>query len=232
MSHMKQSVWTPKALLEVGRECILDLLFPPRCPFCRCLVEGSGLACDDCTRNLPKTHGNDVMQRGRFGLCLSPLWYRGEVRDSIHRFKFQGYRGYAKAYGKLLSVCIGESLPMEFDLVTWAPVSPRRRRERGYDQGERLANALGQCLGVPVAATLEKIRHTPAQSGLESSEEVRQANVAQAYRLKRPDLVRGKQLLLVDDVVTSGATLSECVGVLQAGGAAGVVCTALARAKR
>jgi len=114
--------------------------------------------------------------------------------------------------------------------VTWAPLSRKRLRERGYDQAEILARGVGDQLSIPAVSLLEKVRHTQAQSDLKE-ESRRRANALNAYRLKPGAVVAGKSVLLVDDVVTSGATLSKCARVLLQAGAESVHCLTLAQAK-
>lgn len=164
-----------------------------------------------------------------FDRCVSPLWYQDAVRDSHHRYKFSGARSYAAPYATLMAQCVTDRLEGEFDMLTWVPLSRKRRRERDYDQSELLARELGRKLGLPVERLLDKVRHTPAQSGLKG-DSARRANVLDAYRLRPGVQVAGRRILLVDDVVTTGSTLSECARVLRTAGADRVTCITLARA--
>ena len=211
----------------------LDLLFPPKCPFCRHLLEDPrALLCPDCQRELPWLTGTEGERKVDFtGGCLSPLAYRGRVPEAVQRFKFSGARSYAKPFGLLMAQCAQDRLKETPDLLTWAPLSRKRLRERGYDQAELLARTAGRALGLPAAALLRKCRHTQPQSGLEE-ESARRANALGAYELLPGGKLEGKRVLLVDDVVTSGATLSECGRVLLQGGAAAVYCLTLAQARR
>ena len=211
---------------------LLDLLFPPKCVFCgKLLATGERDFCPRCQRELPWLEGAAAEQKGEFfSLCASPLRYRDRVRDSVRRYKFHGRRGYAGAYGRLLAQCVHDHLAGKYDLISWVPLSPRRRRQRGYDQAFLLARAAARALGENPVETLRKGRHTQAQSGLEGEAE-RRANVLGAYSAADPALVAGKRVLLIDDVVTTGATFSECARVLRTAGAKDVVCAALARAR-
>lgn len=210
---------------------LLDLLFPPRCAFCGKLMkpeEKDGL-CAVCQEKLPWILGAAAEQKLEFiSLCVSPLWYQGEVRESVRRYKFYGRSGYVDTYGLLVAQCVQDHLAGRFDLITWAPLSRERRKERGYDQAMLLAQAAAQRLGCTASATLQKVRNTGAQSGLHD-DSARRANVLGAYELTAP--VEGRRVLLIDDVVTTGSTLSECARVLRTGGAADVVCATLARAR-
>ncbi len=214
-------------------ERFLDLLFPPKCVFCRSLLsDGERDLCPRCRRELPWLFGPAAERKPEFiTLTVSPLRYEGAVRDSFHRYKFYGQTAYAGAYGRLIADCIRAHLDEPCDLVTWAPLSRRRKRERGYDQAQLLARTVARELELPLCPTLEKIRDTTPQSGLEESS-ARRANALGAYRCIAPDTVRGKQVLLIDDIITSGATASECARMLRTAGAKAVFCATLASAHR
>lgn len=209
---------------------VLDLFYPPRCVFCgRLLKEGEEDACKECRSVLPVTEGLESEKRnGQFDRCVAPFFYTGLVRESFHRYKFQGYSGYASAYGRWMSQCVEDELGEPFDVVTWAPLSRERLRERGYDQARLLAREVARSRGMKEERLLEKVRDTPAQSGLSGSQS-RWDNVRGAYRLAPGEDVSGLCVLLVDDIVTTGATLSECAEILKSAGAKRVLCAVLAR---
>lgn len=211
---------------------VLDLLFPPKCVFCgKVLDSGESGFCRRCQRELPwLTDGEAELTGEFFSLCAAPLRYQDKVRDSIHRYKFKGRRGYHKVYGKLVAQCVHDHLDGRYDLITWVPLSDRRKRERGYDQAFLLASAAALELGDVAVETLRKERNTDPQSGI-TEDAQRRANVLGAYTPVDPELVAGKRILLIDDVVTTGSTLSECARTLRTMGAEDVVCAALARAR-
>lgn len=210
---------------------LLNLLYPPKCPFCgRILERGEEGWCAACQEGLPWTEPGDAKTVEGCDVCLSPLWYRDGVRDGMHRYKFGGGRGHAQLFGLLMAQCLQDRWTQPVDLITWAPLHPKRRRERGYDQAELLARRVGELTDVPVENTLEKVRATAVQSQT-AGDEARRANVTDAYcTLPGLDL-GGKCVLLVDDVATSGATLSECAAALHQAGAASVVGLTFARAR-
>jgi ComF family protein len=115
------------------------------------------------------------------------------------------------------------------DLITWVPVHPRRRRDRGFDQAEELARRSAMALGWPVAHTVSRVTATTAQHGLGQQE--RLANLVGAFTVPPPAraVVAGRWPVLVDDVVTTGATLSACAAALRSAGAVGVSAIAVAR---
>lgn len=211
---------------------LLDLLFPPKCVFCGAvLAAGERDLCARCQRELPWLEGAAAEQQGEFfTLCVSPLAYRDQVRASIRRYKFKGRQGYHKAYGRLVAQCVHDHLAGRYDLISWVPLSQRRKKERGYDQAFLLAGAAALELGDVAVETLRKPRNTDAQSGLQGEAE-RRANVLGAYTPVDPELVEGKRVLLIDDVVTTGSTLSECARILRTAGAKEVFCATLARAR-
>ena len=135
----------------------------------------------------------------------------------------------AEPLGELLAQCAAEQFGGEFDTVTWVPVSRKRLKRRGYDQARLLAEEAARVLEVPALPLLSKTRDTPPQSGLEEAGQ-RRANVLGVYRA--PDAAAGLRVLLADDVVTTGSTLSECARTLLTAGAAEVVCVTLAQARK
>ncbi len=207
---------------------VLDLLFPPKCPFCGRLLEKGELLCPDCQRDLPWLEG----RAGETGVeltegCVSALRYEDKVRSAIHGYKFSGYSARSRAFGILTAQAIRDH-GLAADLVSWPSLSQKRRRRRGYDQGELLAREVGKALNLPVLRTMDKLDR-PAQSGIQG-EAARRANLLGAYTAHDPERFRGKRILLIDDVVTSGATLSECAKTLRLAGAERVVCATLAKA--
>ena len=210
---------------------LLDVLFPPKCVFCRRLLRrGEKDVCARCGGELPWTRANGGQPVDYIDRCVSPLWYRGVVKESFHRYKFGGRTGYARAYGAIMARCAASEFgPKGWDLITWVPLSRERYQQRGYDQAMLLAMATALALDDVAVETLKKSQDVPAQSTL-SDPAQRRANVLGAYEVPDPELVQGKRILLVDDVVTTGSTLSECACTLLNAGAASVIAVTLARA--
>ena len=207
---------------------MLEWLFPRKCVLCRKILpkEETDL-CRACRVDQPEyPFGKKKVPHID---ALTAVWmYEGDVRKSIHRYKFGGARHYADVYGRLLAMRILRDLP-EAEVITWVPVSRKRKRERGYDQVELLAEAVSRELGIPREALLEKFRDNRANSGLKTPAE-RRANVLGVYKVPEGADIRGKRVLLLDDIVTTGATASECARVLLTAGAKEVLFAAVAAA--
>ena len=209
---------------------LLEWLFPRKCILCRSILgkEETDL-CRACRTDQPEyPFGRKKVPHIS---ALTALWrYDGDVRKSIHRYKFGGARHYADAYGRLLAMRISRDLPTA-DVITWVPVSRKRRRARGYDQVELLAKAVGPELGIPVEPLLEKFRDNRANSGLKTPAE-RRANVLGVYKVIEPERLHGKRVLLLDDILTTGATAGEAARVLLTAGASEVHCAAVAASRK
>ena len=206
----------------------LEWLFPRKCILCRTILgKDETDLCRSCRTGQPEYPYGKKKVPHIAG--LTAVWvYEGNVRRSIHRYKFTGARHYAGAYGRLAAMRIQRDLP-QADIITWVPISGKRLRERGYDQVELLARAVSAELGIEAIPLLEKIRDNRANSGLKTPAE-RRANVLGVYRAVTPERLRGKRVLLLDDIVTTGATASECARVLLTAGAEEVIFAAVAAA--
>lgn len=216
-------------LRETGQR-ILDLLFPPKCPFCGRVMEQTGV-CAACEKTLPWTEGNDALRECEGNIrCAAPLWYEGAVRDGILRFKFQGAAASAAPLGELVARCAAEHFSGEFDTVTWVPVGRKRLRKRGYDQSRLLAERACRLWGTKPVQLLKKTQDNPAQSTL-TEPSARRANVLGVYEAADEAKICGRRILLVDDVRTTGMTLAECARVLKEAGAADVICISIAQTR-
>lgn len=208
---------------------LLDLLFPPRCILCHRLLEkGERVFCSGCRSSLPILPEAEREQHLQgIEVCSSLFRYEGDIRSSLLRYKFHGLAFYGRHYAKLL---VQHLSPDETacDVVTWVPLSRARLRKRGYDQAMLIARELAKEKGIPCEKLLIKMRNAAPQSGRKSREE-RRSNIHGAYRLKRRADVNGKKILLIDDIVTTGATLTECASVLSRSGAASVKAVTVAR---
>ena len=208
---------------------ILDLLFPARCALCGGLLREKGPFCPGCGEKMARIPDEKMVREGAWGRCVSVLYYDDRTREAVHAFKFGGQSWRAAALGELMARAASERLGGEFDVVTWVPVSRKRLRKRGYDQSRLLAEEMCRLWRVRPEPLLRKILDNPAQSSLEGAA-ARRGNVLGAYEPAPGAAIRGRRVLLVDDVLTTGSTLAECARVLRLAEAADVVCVTLAAA--
>lgn len=198
-------------------ERLLCLLFPSRCLLCGRLVSPGESLCTACENTLPEQPlKRSFTVGGREFTVLSALPYRGEFRETLHRYKFKNEYGLSKQIGRLMASIVTDG--RNFDAVAWSPMSKKKKKLRGYDQSELLAKTVAKQLGIPCLPLLEKIRETDTQHELSRAD--RAENIRKAYRASAA--AGGKNIILIDDIVTTGATLCECAAELYSAGAKGV----------
>ena len=196
-----------------GCEAALPRLDRPYCSICA--APGPAQLCDWCATTPPAIDG-----------IRAPYLMGGVVEEMIYGLKYRNMRASAPELGRLLTAYM-ESDPIAADVLMPVALHKRRQRERGYNQSELLAREVGKLTGVPMETrTLLRTRNTPLQVSLRSDEERRQ-NMEGAFRCVS-EMV-GKRVLLVDDVVTTGSTMSACARVLKEAGARSVWGLTLAR---
>jgi ComF family protein len=174
---------------------------------------------------------------GRCALCRSGLrgfdWaycygaYEGTLRQLIHLYKYSRMKPLAKPLGDLLAAALPRD--QQFDGVVAVPLHWRRKWDRGFNQSELLARSIARRCGVPVLHPVRRRRSTRAQAGLSNSR--RRQNVAGAF-VGKPGAAKGLRILLIDDVMTTGATASACAHALKRAGAQSVALLTLARVDR
>ena len=210
---------------------LMELLFPPKCVLCRQLLKtGETDLCGSCRADAPEYPNRKI--KLQFLDSFAAVWYyEGNVRASLLRYKFHNARSYSVSYGRILAMKLLREYPDGFDVLTWVPVSRLRKLRRGYDQVELLAKAVGRELGLSPVPTLKKIRNNRPQSRLKDPA-ARRANVLGVYRIFDGVDVKGKRVLLLDDILTTGATAGECARVLLSAGAKEVYCAVVAAARK
>lgn len=232
---------------------LLDLFLPRRCAGCRdaWMHSGAGFWCERCLAELPWiTHplcprcgrpysksgasidhacGDCLLSAYPFDSARSATLYSGVIRDRIHQFKFGGQLEWAPALTELLADAWTKAALPHVQLILPVPLHPKRLRERGFNQSGILAKALGKRFGVPFAFDLlQRGRWTEPQTRLSRAD--RLTNVRGAFQVTDGSRVEGRTIVLVDDVFTTGATLSECATTLKASGAKSVHVLTVARA--
>ena len=219
-----------------------QLFFPNKCIFCGTIIaaEKEYLICESCLQDLySDRHINAGLTLGstdmgpakvRVDGLFCGVEYVGRARNAIIDFKFNGKRFYGKTLAWIFARVLYQWKEC-FDIIIPVPISGHRLRDRGYNQAEEVGKGISGCLGVSMeAGALRKVRDTPRQSKLKGMQRV--DNVAGAFEVINPENIRGRNVLLIDDILTTGSTLGECAGALYKAGANKVYCGALAIAVR
>jgi ComF family protein len=212
-----------------------------RIPVCsKCLHKPGALQADyfcvDC--KTPFLNRFPLDEQGRCALCRLGLTgfdmvytfgsYEETLRQLIHLFKYSKVRPLARPLGAL----VARAIPREhrFDLIIPMPLHWRKRWSRGYNQSELLAKEVARRWGLPVQKIVRRVKATAPQAGLSNSK--RRLNVRAAFAIRKGTNIKGLRILLIDDVVTTGATASACANVLKRAGASHVAVAAVARTDR
>jgi ComF family protein len=224
---------SPQLSLRQVKTAFLDFLLPLSCLGCG--HEGD-LICTSCRQSLPRIR-LPLCQRcgatvGEGNLCHScinhPLTidgirsvflFQGTIRQAILQLKYRHLKALAAPLSQLLAEYLG-SHPLKGETIIPVPLYPKRLRERGYNQAYLLAKELGELVGLPVVEdTLIRVKDSLPQARTRSAIE-RRRNVQGAFACHQP--LEGRQILLIDDVCTTGATLDACASALKAAGASSV----------
>lgn len=203
---------------------VLCLFYPNRCKFCGALTDPSEDVCDECAKTLPWIDGeicvrcgslkSDCGCKGRHGDyfdgIVAPLYYIDSVKKCIHNYKFNDDRLIYKCLADLMTrTCNERYIEISFDYVTYIPMRKSSRRIRGYNQSRLLAKRVAENLDVEFCDDLLlKIYDTKTQRGCSKLE--RRGNILGVFDVNSKYNVENKNILIIDDVKTSGATLSEC----------------------
>lgn len=242
-----------RSAITVGKtfvKAFISLLYPPRCEICTCTIDAEDYLCARCQRQAEKVespfcsvcsqpfHGeiegrftcaSCQERKFHFDCAVAPYLSRGIVRELIHRFKYQRELHLRHQLSRWL--CEGfqdeRILCQRADWIIPVPLHPVRFREREFNQAEELARLASKKTGIAFCNALERKRYTTTQTRFDREE--RMENLRNAFRIRKNTPVRGKQVILIDDVLTTGSTLEECARVLRAAGAGSVRALTVAR---
>lgn len=207
---------------------LLTFVFSERCPYCNKLIEAKEIACPECFERLRQKHAPISGGAGGFR-CLSSFVYGGRVRSMIIKIKFRDRVQYIPQAAVIMADDIRSQLPVgEIDLITCVPMHEKDFKNRGYNQSQLLAQELGKLLSVPYFDALEKVKRTKKQHRLSYAK--RKTNLRGAFRVADSEFIKGKNILIIDDIVTSGYTLFECCKTLSKAEPGSVCCATIARA--
>lgn len=240
MTILKKSWERLCAIMAYADEWALDMLYPPRCPFCDKVTEKSEPICPSCRKKIHPTGDTVCMRCGkplsdkRAEFCMDcakhkhhfiqgkAVWvYEKPVPESIYRFKYQNKREYGRAYAKEMAERYGTWIrTKQIQAVVPVPLHKNRKRKRGYNQAEIIAEELGKILGLPVYTDLlARVRDTMPQKMLNQTE--RKNNLKKAFKTTESS-VQLQYILIVDDIYTTGSTLDAAAAALIEAGSKGV----------
>ena len=207
---------------------LISFFFPERCPFCRKVIEAEEIACGDCLERITANHIPIV--RGVNGFrCIDSFVYGGKVRRMLLNVKYRERTQHIRQVSKILAKDIRDHYGDDaFDLITCVPIHPKDMEVRGYNQSQLLAKEIASLLQLPYAETIEKIKRTKKQHQLQYKERLK--NLNGVFRIIDKDAVRGKRILIVDDIVTTGTTLGKCCQAINKGKPNRICCAAIANA--
>jgi len=232
-------------------QAAVSLLYPATCTICGKNVRAGEYLCDKCDGNLIRivapfcqtcsepfegsiqsafTCPNCAHRTIYFDAAVAAYRGRGIVREVIHQFKYTRQIHLRHLVARWLGAALEDERLRDcnFDLIVPVPLHPTRERERGFNQASLLSELLSAQTSIRSQRVLERVRYTTTQTALDRSE--RMENLHNAFRLRKNADVRGLRVLLIDDVLTTGSTLSECARVLKRAGAISVHAATAARA--
>jgi competence protein ComFC len=229
----------------------VSLLYPATCPTCGKNLRAGKYLCNVCEAKVLRivapfcercsepfegsitgafNCANCAHRTIYFDAAVAAYRSRGIVREIIHEFKYARQTHLRHLIAGWLRAALDDKRlrQISFDLIVPVPLHPARQRERGFNQATLLAESVSAEISLPSRPLLERVRYTTTQTALDRSE--RMENLHNAFRLRKKADVRGLRVLLIDDVLTTGSTLSECARVLKRAGATSVHAATAARA--
>ena len=222
-------------------DILLKLIFPPKCIFCGKLLDlkASLSICGDCYKKIEffREGKAEWTSRNKIigGWCDKTVYackYNGIIKYSIVKYKFFNRVHHFNTYASLLEERL-KNLPEidKIDMIISVPIHRKRMRIRGYNQSYLISRELSKKMKIPERSELlVRIKHSDNQSHIAGN--MRFSNIYGAFKVTIPDAVKGKRILLIDDVLTTGSTVNECARVLKEAGAEYVIAAAVASGRK
>jgi len=226
---------TAKELLKVIASPFLDFVFPPVCISCNVLLpDSSQRVCDNCWNSIGRISRehplyvetrNKLLAEGGVSDLVSVFVFQkeGAFQYIAHALKYSGYQSVGRDLGRKLGEVLNE-WHIQGDLLVPIPLHRVKQRERGYNQAERIACGVNVETGIQVCHdAVRRIRHTQTQTQLNGEERKKNMEGAFTFNPSRSKEVSGKICILIDDVITTGATINACAEELMRGGASRII---------
>lgn len=198
---------------------ILNLFFPSRCPVCDNIIDVNDCFCPECTKKI--TSYTENFRISGASECFSAFEYNKEIMPAVFLLKKGNCGNSAHAFGVCLAdVLKNNNIPEKTDIIVPVPMSASSLRKRGYNQSELIAETVSAEINKPVRCIVQKIRETKEQKSLGKAG--RRLNLTNAFQVT--ENITGKRILLIDDICTTGSTLSEIAVLLRKNGAEDIIC--------
>ncbi len=218
---------------------VLDFIYPSICSLCRRSIDEDGPVCCECRKSLiddfrltsydNENHFKYLKEKIHFNKVHACWTFTPQIEALIHIVKYQRGRKLGKYLGRIMGERIREQLPdLSESVIVPVPLHPVRRRERGYNQSEILSLGIAEIIPIQISTNvLIRKKHTKTQTLLSAKE--RQDNVQDAFLIRNGKAIVNRRVVLIDDIVTTGATMQQCAKALIRAGAESVTGLALAR---
>ncbi len=207
---------------------LLAIFFPERCPYCTDVIKPLEYACEDCRESMP-SESFRMLVAGMYEV-FSPFPYEGKFKDAVLSLKFGKRRQFAPQLAEITAERLKSYKDVsDFDVITFVPLHGDTLKDRGFNQSELLARYLSEQLNIPCEALLIKTKKNKPQHKLPAKD--RKKNVEGVFGCVDKKLIKDRNIILVDDIVTTGLTLSECINTLRSKGAKEIFCVTFARSK-
>ncbi len=199
-----------------------SFFFPERCPYCNKRIEYDKIACENCRSQFPEVYCINYVKGGY--PCCSPFFYKDIFADAVKNFKFRGALQSSEKLSAVLADCIKKSFDIkEIDIITFVPMHRKKQKIRGYNQSEILARDVSKILGIPCEKLINKTKENMEQHKCISQTQ-RRDNVKGVYEFIDNRDIKGKTILVIDDIITTGYTLGECAKILSKHSKAKILC--------
>ena len=223
-------LFSPEKRVCCGRDKIDET--SPFCDLCKSKIKLiSGKVCDKCGRpiNVGKVCDKCKGEKFYFDKARAYVVYDEISRPMITKFKYSNARFLKDRLSDMLVKCFADNDELKADIITFVPISKKKLKSRGFNQTEILANEFCNKTNLKILNLLIKIKETPAQAGLNKEERIKNLKGSFEFDKEHREAVKDKNILLIDDVFTTGSTVNECAKLLKNAGASGVFVLTIAK---
>lgn len=206
------------------KEKLMDFFYPPHCMACGTLLSDKKEFCKECVETIQRVKLKEVYNvNNRYNAATGAFYYNGAGKTMLLRYKYAGKHYLSKTFSKYMAQAVEEQYSgIVFDIITYVPMTKLEKSLRHFNQSKLLAKQLSKVLGIECASLLKKTKNTKKQHKL--NDEARMQNLKNCFAAKNKENIKGKMVLLVDDVKTTGTTLNECSKALRRAGAKAICC--------